>query len=75
MLFFKLSNVDIFFSKKTLIWWAYTTNKTLFSIKYVQIINLKKFIIVALDTESKLFDAYISIQEQEEITMNLVRKT
>ena len=53
MFFLKISNVDILFSEKSLIWKFYTTNKALLTIKQVQLINSKEFIIAALDADSK----------------------
>ena len=59
--FLKLSNADISFGEKTLIWRFYTTNKALSTTKQVQIINKKDFVIVALDIDSKTFIVYMTI--------------
>ena len=61
MLFLKISNVDMSFGKKTLTWRTYTTNKNLPITKQVQIINLKKFVIVALDINNEIFVVYMAI--------------
>ena len=63
MSFLKLSNADILFGKKILMWKIYTTNKALSTTKQVQIINKKDFIIAALDINSKTFVMHIAIRE------------
>ena len=70
MLFFKFSNADVLFSKKTLTWRTYTINKTLSTTKQVQIINKKDFVIAALDADSKMFVVHVAIQEQEEMLVH-----
>ena len=67
MLFLKLSNADMLFGEKTLIWRTYITNKALFITKQVQIINKKNFVIAVLDTDSKTFVVHMAIWEQEEM--------
>ena len=67
MLFLKLSNANISFGKKILMWRIYTTNKALSTIERVQIINKKNFVIAVLDADSKTFVVYIAIQEQKEM--------
>ena len=42
---------------------SYTINKTLFIIEQVQIISPKKFIIVVLDINSKIFMVQMAIQK------------
>ena len=59
--FFKISNVDVSFGKKTLTWKIYTTNKTLPTIKQVQIVDSKEFVIMALDIEGKTFVMHVAI--------------
>ena len=61
MLFLKISNVNMLFDKKTLMWRTYTTNKALSIIKQVQIVDLKKFVIAALNIDSKIFVMYMAI--------------
>ena len=51
------------FNEKTFMWRIYTTNKALSTIKQVQIINKKDFIIVVLNTNSKTFVIYMAIQK------------
>ena len=69
MLFLKLSNTNMSFDKKTLMWRTYTINKALSTTKQVQIIDKKDFVIVALNINSETFVIYVAIQEQKEISM------
>ena len=73
--FLKLRNADVLFGKKTFTWKTYTTNRGLPITKQVQIINSKKFVIAALDADSKTFVVHVAIREQEEIAMDPDRKT
>ena len=61
MFFFKISNVDVSFGKKTLMWKTYTTNEALPTTKRVQIIDKKDFVIVALDADNKTFIVHVII--------------
>ena len=61
MLFVKISNANILFDKKIFIWKFYITNKTLFTIKQVKIVNSKEFVIMTLDADSKTFVVYMVI--------------
>ena len=61
----KISNTNVSFGKKTLIWKSYTLNNALFTTKQVQIIDPKEFVIIELDTDSKIIVVYMAIQEQE----------
>ena len=61
MLFLKISNADISFDEKTLMWKTYTTNKALLTTKQVQIIDKKNFVIVVLDANSKTFVMQVTI--------------
>ena len=61
MFFFKLSNSDISFGKKILIWRTYTTNKALSITKQVQIIDKKDIIIAKLDADSKTIVVHVAI--------------
>ena len=70
ILFLKINNADILFGKKILTWKSYTINKALPTIKQVQIIDLKEFIIAALNTDSKTFMLYIAIRKQEQMLVH-----
>ena len=61
ILFLKISNTDILFDKETFMWKSYTTNKALFIIEQVQIVDLKEYVIAALDTHSKTFVIHVAI--------------
>ena len=74
MPFLKISNADIAFDEGTLTWKSYTTNKALPTTKQVQLVNPKKFVLVALDTDSETFVLHVAIQEQEEMVMDPGRK-
>ena len=67
MFFLKLSNADVLFGKRTLIWRIYITNKALPTTKQVQIIDKKDIVIVALNANSKIFMMYVTIREQKKI--------
>ena len=67
MFFLKLSNTNVLFNKKILIWRTYTINKNLLIIKQVQIIDKKNFVITALNANSEMFVIYIVIQEQKKM--------
>ena len=75
MSFLKISNANVSFGEKTLMWKSYITNKALSTIKQVQIINPKKFVIVALDADSEIFVIHIAIRECEKMFIDPVRKT
>ena len=61
MLFLKISNIDILSGEKTLTWKFYITNKALPITKWVYLINIKEFIIVVLDVDSKIFVVHMAI--------------
>ena len=61
MLFLKISNMDMSFGEKTLIWKTYTTNKILPTTKQVQIIDLEEFVIATLYIDNKTFVMHIAI--------------
>ena len=63
MFFLKISNINISFNKKTLISKFYIINKALLTIRQVQIIYLKEFIIVVLEINNKMFIVYMAIQK------------
>ena len=73
MFFLKISNANMSFGEKRLMWRTYTTNKALSTTKQVQIIDLKEFIIVALDVDSKTFVMHVAIREREEMPMHFKR--
>ena len=59
--FLKINNINILFGKEILIWKSYITNKALSIIKQVQIIDLKEFVMMALNTDNKIFVVYMVI--------------
>ena len=63
MSFLKISNVNMSFGEKTLMWKIYITNETLPITEQVQIINLEEFVIAALDIDSETFVVHMIIQE------------
>ena len=63
MSFLKISNVDMSFDERILMWRTYTTNKALPTTEQVQIVDIKKFVIAVLDVDSKTFVVYMAIQE------------
>ena len=65
MLFLTLSNVDVQFIEKELIWRSYTTAKTLPTIKRIKLINKKEFAKAILDKNFETFVIYV-------ISFNLV---
>ena len=67
MFFLKINNTDVSFGKGTLMWRIYTTNKALSTIKQVQIVNSKEFVIAALDVNNKIFVMHVVIREWEKI--------
>lgn len=75
ILFFKLINFDMSFMEETFWWNSYTTNKTLFTIRQIWIIDKKELVIAALDADSKIFVIHVAIWKQEEMTINSDRKT
>ena len=70
MLFLKISNVNMSFGKKTLMWRTYTTNKALRITEQVQIIDSKEFVIMALDVNNKTFVMHMAIRNQEKMLMH-----
>ena len=68
MLFLKISNADVSFGEKTLTWRTYTTNEALPTTKQVQIVDLKEFVIAALDVNSKTFVMHVANREWEEMS-------
>ena len=70
MPFLKISNADILFGKKTLTCKFYTTNKAPPTTKQVQIVDPKKFVISALNVDSKTFVVYVAIWNWEKMPMH-----
>ena len=74
MLLLKISNADVSFGQKTLMSKFYTIIKVLSSTKPVQLIDLKKFVIAALDVDSKTFIVHIAIRKQEKMPVHLNKR-
>ena len=74
MPFLKISNADVAFGEETFTWKSYTINKVLPIIKQVQLVNPKKFVIAALDTDSKTIIVHIAIREREEMVIDPGKK-
>ena len=60
MLFLTLSNADVQFVEKELIWRSYTTAKALQTTKRVELIDKKEFAKVALDENSETFVVHVA---------------
>ena len=74
MFFLKISNGNMSFGEGTLMWKFYTTNKVLLTTKQVQIVDSKKFIIVALDIDNKTFVMHVAIKKQEEMPVHFEKQ-
>ena len=74
MLFLKISNADMAFCKKTLTKKFYITNTTLLTTEQIQLINPKKFVIAALDTNSEIFVMHVGIWERKEMVIDPGKK-
>ena len=74
MLFLEISNADMAFGEKTLIWKSYTTSEALLTTKQVWLVDSKEFVIVALDADSKTFVVHVAIRDQEEMAMDPDKK-
>ena len=70
ILFLKISNADMSFGEKILTWKFFITNKALPTTKQVQIVDPKKFVIMAFDANSKTFVVYVAIREQKEMPVH-----
>ena len=70
MLFWKISNANVSFSEKTLTWRTYIISEALPTTEQVQIVNPKKFVIVALNVDSEMFVMYVAIREQEKMPVH-----
>ena len=60
MLFLTLSNVDVQFVGKELIWRSYTTVEALTTTKHIELINKKEFAKAALDEKSETFVIHVT---------------
>ena len=74
MPFLKISNANGAFSKGTLTWKSYTTNKAPPTTKQVQLVDPKEFVLVALDANSETFVIHVAIRERKEMAMDLAKK-
>ena len=74
MFFLKISNADVSFGEKTLMWRTYTTNGALPTTEQVQIVDLKEFVIAALDVDSKTFVVHVAIREREKMPVHSKRQ-
>lgn len=63
ILFLTLRNINILFIERELTWWSYSSAKALSIIKWVQIIDHKKFATAALDLVEKVFMVHIAYLE------------
>lgn len=70
-----LSKANIQFVERVLIWRSYITAKTLLIIKYIKLINKKKFAKIILDKKLKTFVVYIATLKTLEIIIYLLQKT
>ena len=74
MPFLKISNANMAFGKKTLMWKSYITNKALPITEQVQLINLKEFVIAVLDADNKTFMMHIVIREQKQMLVHFEKQ-
>ena len=74
MPFLKISNAVVAFGEGTLMWKSYITNKALPTTEQVQLVDLKEFVIAALDVNSETFVVHVAIREQEKMAMDPDRK-
>lgn len=59
MVFFILSNANLWFAKKKLIWRSYSTANALFTIVKIMIIDKKEFLAILLNKKNETFVMYI----------------
>ena len=74
MLFLKISNANVAFSKGTLTQKSYTTNKALLTTKQVQLVDPKEFVIAALNADSETFVVHMAIRKWEEMVVDPGKK-
>lgn len=67
-------NANVLFTEQKLTWKLYISAKALSTTKYVQIVGLKKFVVVVLDLSKEIFIVYIAYLVVE-ILMHLTWKT
>ena len=70
ILFLKISNADMSFGKKILIWKTYITNKALPITKLVHIVNPKEFIIAVLNIDNEMFVMHVAISKREKMLVH-----
>ena len=70
--FLTLSNTDIQFPEKQLIWRSYSTAEALFTTKRVELINKKEFVKAALDKKSETFVVHVLTLQVPEMTIHLL---
>lgn len=70
IVFLTLSNIDIRFAEKKLIWTTYITVKALPSTRKIELINNKNFAQTALDKDVKLFIVYVSFLSRGSMTIH-----
>ena len=75
MLFLKISSADVSFNKKTLTYKSFITSKALLTTKQVQIVNPKKFVLMALNTKIKTFMLHVAIREREKMLVHSEMQT
>ena len=63
MLFLKISNANMSFSKGTFMSKFYTTNKVLPTTKHIHIVDSKKFVLTVLNVDNKIFVVHIVIRK------------
>ena len=74
MPFLKINNADIAFGEGTLTWKFYTTKEALPITEQIQLVDPKKFVIAALDADSKTFVVHVAIREREEMLVHSERQ-
>ena len=74
MPFLKLSNANVSFDEKTLMWKFYITSEALLTTERVRLVDPKEFVIAALDADSKTFVVHVAVREQEEMALDSDRK-
>ena len=74
MPFLKLSNADVSFGEGTLTWKSYTTSKVLPTTERVRLVDLKEFVIAALDADSETFVVHVAIREREKMLVHSERQ-
>ena len=62
------------FGKKTLTWKIYIINEILPTTKQVQIIDLKEFVIAALDINSETFVMHVAIRKREKMPVHFKKQ-